>query len=762
MKNFSLLLVLISFVTTSIFSQVMIVDISELKNHNNQNFVPDVNGKVLIKDYPNQIQQNTDLDPIDLYPNWPLEYTGNSQRGGIYCNLDQDDDLEIIYNIEQKTYAWNIDGTEVEGWPVILQLYPDGAPAFGDIDGDGEGEIVVSTRQPGTANTGRLHAFEKDGTAVTGFPIVLGGGAVKTPVLADLNGDDVYEIVLEERNWPDGFVAAYYGDGTPYPGFPVALDYIPGSAVAVGDITGDNIPEIVAESYYSIYAYDINGNVLEGFPFTPGNERVFSYSTPVLADLDGDGKREILAGDHSFNAGNGAVHDLKWDGAVFPGWPKYTGYWIYGPPAVGDIDGDGNLDVAIGDQVLSGTPVSKVFVWDKDGNNLSGWPASNIWSINNQIILADLDGDNQVELMWDDNTSSGIYLGYNHDGTPMAGWPLTVTGSSFFMNPFVADVNNDNILDLSGASADLGGGTQAYFYLWNTNEAVNEELAILPVLQYNVRHDGVYVDTDVLNANFIASPIELCEQEETQFSDQSTGDVISWEWAFPGGYPDGSVNQNPIIWYGTEGEYDVTLTVSDGTNSHTTTKTNYIKVVSDPVIPEQPVGSTEVLTSQSTFTIYETNSANADNYTWQLVPEDMGVIVAGDTINQVKVYWDQSNSYSVELSVKAENVCGESEFSEPLTIYVNWNTGISNQEEKNFDIFPNPNDGVVYIDLNEISGDVEISILSTTGETLITKVASNSNDNIVELDLSDLANGIYFFVLETEKRKSTTKIIKMD
>ena len=88
----------------------------------------------------------------------------------------------------------------------------------------------------------------------------------------------------------------------------------------------------------------------------------------------------------------------------------------------------------------------KYFVWDKDGNNLSGWPTSNIWAVNNQIIIADLDGDNQVELMWDDNTNSGIYLGYNHDGTPMSGWPLTVTGSSFFMNPFVADVNNDGIL----------------------------------------------------------------------------------------------------------------------------------------------------------------------------------------------------------------------------------------------------------------------------------------------------------------------------
>ncbi|MCD4682931.1 MAG: FG-GAP-like repeat-containing protein, partial [Bacteroidales bacterium] len=634
MKKLILFLLFICFGVFNVFCQVKVVDISQVKNTEKLNILPDVNGKVLIKeDLSNLLNPNAKPDPIELYPNWPIELIGSSQRGGIYCNLDEDDDLEIIYNVGQQVYAWNVDGTEVDGWPVQVQLYPNGAPAFGDIDGDSEGEVVVSTATPGTGAQGRIFAFEKDGTTVSGFPVILGGGATKTPVLADLDGDDILEIIVEERSYPDGYVGVYKGDGSSYPGFPVMLDYIPGSTVAVGDITGDNIPEIVAESYYSIYAFDVNGNVLEGFPFTPGNDRVFSYSSPVLADLDGDGKREILAGDHSLSAGNGAVHVLKYDGSVFPGWPRYTGYWIYGPPAVGDIDGDNSLDIAIGDQVLSGSPVSKVFVWDKDGTYLPGWPVSNIWSVNNQIIIADLDGDNLVELMWDDNTNSGIYLGYNHDGTPMSGWPLTVTGSSFFMNPFVADVNNDGILDLSGASADIGG-SQAYFYLWNTNVPVNDELAILPVLQYNVRHDGVYVDAAILNANFIASPIELCEQEETQFTDQSTGDVISWDWTFEGGNPTSSTEQNPSVVYASPGEYDVTLTVSDGSNTHSISKTDYIKVAYDPVIPDQPVGPVEVLTSQNTYTIYETTSLNADNYTWQLIPDDMGVIVAGDTITK--------------------------------------------------------------------------------------------------------------------------------
>lgn len=745
----------------STYSQVKIVDVSTIKHLNQIHFQADVDGKVLIsEDQYEKIIEKSDLELIELFPNWPLQMLGSSQCGGVYCNMDTDDDLEIVYTVNQQVYAWNIDGSEVEGWPVSVLLYPDGAPAFGDIDGDGQGEIVVSTRQAGTGNTGRLYAFNIDGTAVAGFPIVLSGGATKTPVLADLNGDDILEIIVEERDYPDGFIGVYQGNGEIYPGFPVMLDHVPGSAVAVGDITGDNIPEIIAESYLSIFAFDINGNILEGFPFTPGNNRVFSYSSPVLADLDGDGKREIIAGDHSSTAGNGAIHIIKYDGSVFPGWPQYTTYWIYGPPAVADIDGNGDLDVAVGDQVLSlSGPLSKVYAWDKDGNNLTGWPSSLLGAINNQIIIADLDGDNELELMWDDNTNDGIYIGYNHDGTVMEGWPLYVTGSTFFMNPFVTDINNDGILDISGASSDFTGD-DIYFYLWNANIPMNEDLAILPILQYNVQHDGVYMDPDILTADFMASPIELCEQEETQFTDQSNGDVISWDWIFIGGYPNGSVEPNPIIWYGDAGEYDVTLTISDGTNTHSITKTNYIKVYTDPVIPDLPEGPTEVITSQTPYSVFETSSANATNYNWQLEPENMGLIAEGDTITQVKVYWEQANSYVAHLSVNAENVCGESEFSEVLDIFVNWNTGIPKQKENAIEIYPNPNNGQFAIRLGNDIKASRISLINSIGECVFNKYLElKEYQKVISTDQTGIETGLYYLKIETKDNQYFEKII---
>jgi hypothetical protein len=484
--------------TIAVPGQVRVVDASSLTGNFPCRFLPDVEGKVAVHEsYFHYSAVAENRDAITVFPGWPVPGDGSNERGGIYANLDDDPEFEVIYPIGAALYALNIDGTDVNGWPQVLDYPTDGAAAFGDIDGDGFGEIVVTTHEIATFATGSVYAFERNGAYVTGFPVTTEGGGVRTPVLADINGDEALEIVIAIRDWPDGLVSVYGGDGMILPNWPQRMDYVPGSAVAVGDIDNDGIPEIVAESYYSLHVFATDGTLLDGFPYLPGLARVFSYSSPVLADLDDDGNREIICGDHSTENGTGAVHVVRHDGTVPDGWPKITAYWIYGPPAVGDINGDGLLDIAVGDQTLSITPVNKIYAWTgSTADTLDGFPIDEVFGVNSQIILADLDGDNRIELMSDDNVAAdqiGHYRGYNHDGTPMADWPLETLGSTFFINPFVADIDLDGILDISGGGTNAGTGV-TNLYLWNAHVGYDRELAELPILQYNTRHNGVYGD----------------------------------------------------------------------------------------------------------------------------------------------------------------------------------------------------------------------------------------------------------------------------
>jgi PKD repeat protein len=104
------------------------------------------------------------------------------------------------------------------------------------------------------------------------------------------------------------------------------------------------------------------------------------------------------------------------------------------------------------------------------------------------------------------------------------------------------------------------------------NRSVKDSL----MLQY-INFFGITGAAPLL-ANFLASDNEICEFEEVIFTDFSAGNVISWEWSFPGGIPETSTEQNPVVTYRVPGVYDVSLTVSDGVNTSTSVKNAFIVV----------------------------------------------------------------------------------------------------------------------------------------------------------------------------------------
>lgn len=150
----------------------------------------------------------------------------------------------------------------------------------------------------------------------------------------------------------------------------------------VADLDGDGKRELVA-AYYSIYVFGSDGELLA--TADDGEGRV--YSPHVVADLEGDGIMDVVAGNDRH------VRAYEWrDGALAPksGWPADTTTGGNAPEvrglAAADLDGDGDIEVvATTTQTVSTEEGgAQVFVWNADGTpyqpegiGFTAWPRYN-------------------------------------------------------------------------------------------------------------------------------------------------------------------------------------------------------------------------------------------------------------------------------------------------------------------------------------------------------------------------------------------------
>ncbi len=110
-------------------------------------------------------------------------------------------------------------------------------------------------------------------------------------------------------------------------------------------------------------------------------------------------------------------------------------------------------------------------------------------------------------------------------------------------------------------------------------------------------------------ASFIGTPQSVCEGQQVTFTDQSTG-ADSWSWSFPGGNPNTSTDQNPVITYVSPGVHDVTLTVTNTFGSDTETALSYINV--DPL----PIPNFTATVIAPLVVEFENLTAGALGYSW--------------------------------------------------------------------------------------------------------------------------------------------------
>lgn len=105
---------------------------------------------------------------------------------------------------------------------------------------------------------------------------------------------------------------------------------------------------------------------------------------------------------------------------------------------------------------------------------------------------------------------------------------------------------------------------------------------------------------EILTADFTINPVTVVFGNSVTFDDESLGDPISWQWTFDGGIPATSTDTVVSVQYNTVGVYPVTLTVSDGVDTHT--KTDYVYVV----LPSAP--APDFVATQTTIMVGETIS----------------------------------------------------------------------------------------------------------------------------------------------------------
>lgn len=178
--------------------------------------------------------------------------------------------------------------------------------------------------------------------------------------------------------------------------------------------------------------------------------------------------------------------------------------------------------------------------------------------------------------------------------------------------------------------------------------------------------DYILLPVSVLQASFIASETQICEDETVNFFDQSPAGVVSWNWIFEGGTPATSTQQNPAVLYATPGVYDVTLTVSNGTENNTLIAEDYISVFSIPAEPPVPTGPTTVCGNTGSSVYTTTGLSGVTEYVWLLEPASAGN-VTGAGLNAT-VTWMNGFLGNATLKVLGVNPCGNGPYSDPISI----------------------------------------------------------------------------------------------
>lgn len=413
----------------------------------------------------------------------------------VVADLDGDGSLEIVTG-DGSGYlsVYKGDGSIYPGWPVR----PTGTGneirslAVADLDGDGDKEIVVCS----TRSDNQWFVYEHTGALRGGWPKMTdsdangyAAGCYNENVgVADLDGDGRGEIIGPSDVH---YIAAFNDDGSA----------VRANAI-YGKVGGQNKPWARVGVHVD-HVVDLRGYANCGTEHRPN----FAASAPSIADMNGDGKLEVVVVGNVYNCGTNPYTDLyempfifnadrtRWSGNGFD-WtvipvpdaraaPLTEDYNIIENnqpnPVLTDLDGDGFKEI------LYPSYDGRLHAYWLDKTEKYNWPfevytGGAYYRFASEPLVADLDGDGKAEVIFTTWTQKGSNQRgdlkiLNWQGAELFSVQLPPTGADSggaLPAPTLANIDGDADLEIVIGSTHTGllaydvSGTANARILWGT------------------------------------------------------------------------------------------------------------------------------------------------------------------------------------------------------------------------------------------------------------------------------------------------------
>ena len=374
---------------------------------------------------------------------------------------------------------------------------------------------------------------------------------------------------------------------------------------------------------------------------------------------------------------------------------------------------------------------------------------------------------NSITINFANNATTGNLTVYGSNscgnGTISANFAISVNSVP------TADAGEDQSIP-NGTSTILNGnasgGSGSYSWHWEPSNllidsnvqnptTVNLTTSVLFTLTVSDSYSCNSFDEVFVNVSgsltIIASaiPESVCTNEMVQLSAYAGGGSGSYMYSWtsdPVGFT--SDLQNPVVYPSVSTTY--TVEVNDGVS--TISDEVSVTVNPLPIIPEMPIGPDIVDLKDVISSEYSIASVQySDSYIWELMPETAGDITGFETIGTV--VWNPGFLGYAYIKVLSVNTCGQSQFSIEKQTFVDNTIGIKESELPSVLIFPNPNDGLFYIN-SSLSID-KIIIRDLLGNSIL-EINNPIENNRMNTDLTD---GVYLVHVIIDDYELIKKII---